>query len=182
MNAKGIVFKGTHPLCVRSGPPCPVMLLCGAGNPCFLEGWPVHTSSSGERNSGISPVLERLEENDGAVLQGGATSLILLLLTTKRVWQINQKSSVFWASCYSLSTTCQQPPLRCQAKVLALSPVPCFTPRFANVHECKVLKFRFMVPKFMVLRINKKPLWWLRAGYPINPESWIFITLDYKRT
>lgn len=45
----------------------------------------MHTSSSGERNSGISPVLERLEENDGAVLQGGATSLILLLLTMKRV-------------------------------------------------------------------------------------------------
>lgn len=58
-----------------------------------------------------------------------------------------------------------------QAKVLALSPSPCLTLHFANMHECKVLKFRFMVPKFMVLRINKKLLWWLRAGYPINPES-----------
>lgn len=58
-----------------------------------------------------------------------------------------------------------------QAKVLALSPSPCLAPNFANMHECRVLKFRFMVPKFMVLRINKKLLWWLRAGYPINPES-----------
>lgn len=58
-----------------------------------------------------------------------------------------------------------------QAKVLVLSPSPCLAPNFANMHECRVLKFRFMVPKFMVLRINKKLLWWLRAGYPINPKS-----------
>lgn len=58
-----------------------------------------------------------------------------------------------------------------QAKVLALSPSSCLAVNFANMHECRVLKFRFMVPKFMVLRINKKLLWWLRAGYPINPES-----------
>lgn len=69
MKAKGIVFRGTCSLCIRSGTPCHVMLLCGTGNHCFLEDLPEDSSSSGGRNSGISPVLERLEVNDGAVLQ-----------------------------------------------------------------------------------------------------------------
>lgn len=85
--------------------------------------------------------------------------------------KIQEKFCASWGSCYSLSKTAANSVMLSQAKVLALSPSPCLALNSANMHEYRVLNFRFMVPKFMVLRINKKLLWWLRAAYPISPES-----------
>lgn len=44
------------------------MLLCDAGNRYVLEGWPEGGVPSGDRNFGVSHVLERLEVKDGVVL------------------------------------------------------------------------------------------------------------------
>lgn len=110
MEAQEIVIRGVQVCSAWGVDLCSAMLLCDAGNHCFLEGWPEGAVPSGDWNFGVSHVLERLEVKDGVVLQ-----MVLLPIFCCH-WgregdKINQKPGAFWGSCYSLSKTCQQPPL-----------------------------------------------------------------------
>lgn len=126
---------------------------------------------STERNSGMSQVLEGPGGEGSSCVAGGDSSPPAAGGEAGRVTDTLEVLCILRLLLLVIKNLLATTITLSQAKVVALSPSLCLALNFANMHECRVLKFRFMVPKFMVLRINKKLLWWLRAGYPINPES-----------